>query len=87
MADFRQPTTKRYLRAFPGSVGYYGKFIPKFAYYSAVLTPATSGTAPGKVKRSKEMLNAFCYFRKSLCNHCVLTVPCVSDLFQLHTDA
>ncbi len=87
MAEFRQPTTKKDLRAFLGSIGYYRKFIPRFSDHSALLTPATSGTAPGKVVWSQEMLDAFQSLRKSLCNHCVLTVPSVSDTFQLHTDA
>ncbi len=87
MAEFRQPVTKRDLRAFLGSVGYYRRFIPNFAAHSALLTPATSGMAPVTVRWNQEMLGAFDHLRKSLCSHCVLTVPCVSDVFQLHTDA
>ncbi len=87
MAEFRQPTTKKDLYAFLESIGYYRKFSPRFSDHSALLTPATSGTAPGKVVWSQEMLDAFQSLRKSLCNHCVLTVPSVSDTFQLHTDA
>ncbi len=87
MAEFSQPTTKRDLRAFLGSVGYYRRFIPNFADYSALLTPATSAKAPGNVRWSQEMLGAFHHLRKSLCNYCVLTVPCLSDVFQLYTDA
>ncbi len=82
MAEFRQPITKRDLRAFLGSVGYYQRFIPNFAEYSALLTPATSAKAPGNVRWSQEMLRAFHHLRKSLCNYC-LTVPCLSDGFQL----
>ena len=33
------------------------------------------------------MLGAFHHLCKSLCSHCVLTVPCLLDIFQLHTDA
>ncbi len=87
IAEFRQPTTKRDLRAFLGSVGYYRRFIPKFTDYSALLTPATLAKALGNVRWSQEMLGAFHHLRKSLCNYCVLTVPCLSDVFQLHTDA
>ncbi len=87
MAEFRQPTTKRDLKAFLGSVGYYRRYIPNFADYSALLKPATSAKAPGNVRWSQEMQGVFHHLRKSLCNYCVLTVPCLSDVFQLHTDA
>ncbi len=62
-------------------------FISYFVDFSALLTPATSAKAPGNVRWSQEMLGAFHHLRKSLCNYCVLTVPCLSDVFQLHTDA
>ena len=43
--------------------------------------------APGRVEWTEEMLDAFHHLREALCCHCVLTVPCMSDTFQLHTDA
>ena len=33
------------------------------------------------------MLDAFHSLRKSLCDFCVLTVPSVHDVFELHTEA
>ena len=35
------PQTIKQLRSFIGTVGYYRWFIPKFANYSSLLTPAT----------------------------------------------
>ncbi len=32
------------------------------------------------------MEEAFHQLKVSLCNHCVLCVPCANDSFQLHTD-
>ena len=87
MANYRQLSSKQDLRAFLGSVGYYHRFIPNLAYYSALLTPAIKGIAPGNVRWSPDMLGAFRHLCKSLCSRCVLTVPCLLDIFQLHTNA
>ena len=84
MARFRLSVTKKHLWAFLGSVGYYRKFVTKLVNYSALLIPAASNTAPGKVASTTEMLEAFHHLHESLCSHCVLTVPSVSDIFQLH---
>ena len=71
MAEFQQPVTKKNMRAFLGSVGYYRKFIPHFSRYSSVLTPATCHDAPGKVVWSSKMLEAFSHLRSVLCSVCV----------------
>ena len=47
MARYIKPITKKGLRSFLGSVGYYRKFIPGIADYTAKLTPAISKMAPG----------------------------------------
>ena len=52
-----------------------------------LLTPATAKMAPGRVEWTEEMLDAFHHLREALCCHCVLTVPYMSDTFQLHMDA
>ena len=77
MAQFKRPITKRDLCAYLGSVGYYRCFVQGFANSSALLTPATAKTAPGRVVWTQEMLDAFHTLRESLCSQCVLTVPCV----------
>ena len=58
-----------------------------FANSSALLIPATAKTTPGRVVLTQEMLDAFHTLRESLCSQCVLTVPCVFDQFEVHTDA
>ena len=87
MANFAQPVTKRDMRAFLGAIGYYRKFIPQFAKYSSVLTPAIRNCAPGKVLWSSEMVMAFRTLRSVLSNVCALHVPVPLDVFSLHTDA
>ncbi len=49
MKIFIKPKSKRDLRAFLGSIGYYRKLINDFAQYSSMLTPATSSKAPGRL--------------------------------------
>ena len=70
MANFAQPVTKRDMKAFLGAIGYYRKFIPQFAKYSSVLTPAIRNCAPGKVLWSSEMVMAFRTLRSVLSNVC-----------------
>ena len=70
MEKYRQPVTKRELRAFLDSTGYYRRFVTNFANHSALLTPATSNTAPGKVVWTADMLRAFDNLRNvSVCVH------------------
>ena len=86
MSEFQQPVTKKNMRAFLGSVGYYRKFIPHFSRYSSVLTPATCHDAPGKVVWSPKMLEAFSHLKSVLCSVCVLNIPGPEDIFVLQTD-
>ena len=83
MADFKLPITKRHLRSFLGSIGYYRRFIPHFTNLSSLLTPSTLVKAPGAVQWTPEKLHAIHSLHKKLCDFCVLTVPSVSDTFEL----
>lgn len=87
MKEFIKPKSKRDLRAFLGSIGYYRKFIVDFAMYSSLLTPATSSKAPGKVIWTPAMDKAFSHLTVSLCNKCILHVPSHDDEYVVHTDA
>ncbi len=78
MAEFKQPVTRKNISVF------LRKFIPNFAKYSSVLTPATCQDAPGKVVWTLESFNNL---RSVLCRVCVLNVPGPDDIFVLQTDA
>jgi len=87
MRNYQQPITKKQMRAFLGSVGYYREFIPGFATHSRLLTPSTSTAAPGRVVWTSEMLEAFRKLLYMLCHLTTLHVPVQGDVFRLFTDA
>ncbi len=87
MADFKRPATRKQLKAFLGSVGYYREFVQGFAKISSVLTPHTSPAAPRVLVWGQRMEEAFKSLRESLCKHVILCIPTLQDEFTLHTDA
>ena len=60
------PQMVRQLRSFIGTVGYYRRFIPKFAYHSSILTPVTAMGMPKQVSWSPSMHDAFVQLRVAL---------------------
>ncbi len=87
MREYRKPITRKQLRAFLGSIGYYRDFIPNFADHSCHLTPATSLTAPRMIAWSEQMTRAFGELKSLLCNACVLFIPQKQDQLKIYTDA
>lgn len=87
MRNYIRPVSKKDLRAFLGSVGYFRRFIPGFANYSSLLTPAICQSAPGRVLWSEPMLEAFRKLKFILCDVSMLHVPLQDDIFNLETDA
>ncbi len=87
MANYIMPKSKKDMRAFLGSLGYYRRFIPDFAKHSSILSPSTSSKAPGKIVWTPAMEEAFVTLKVSLCTKCVLHVPLPNDVFNVHTDA
>ena len=66
---FKMPVTKRDVRSFLGTVGFYSKFIHKFAEKSRKLTAATRKAAPSRrVKWTSQMKDEFVVLRMI---HCV----------------
>ena len=87
LAKYKRPVSKKTLRSFLGCISYYRKFIHSYSDMSAILTPSTSVSAPKVVVWTAEMDRAFEMLRVSLSNHVILTIPSISDIFTLHTDA
>ena len=81
------PQTVRQLRSFIGTVGYYRRFIPKFANHSSILTPATVMGMPKQVSWSPSMHDAFVQLRVALSKVLCLCIPSCDDVFTLVTDA
>ena len=87
MENFIRPRTRKDMRSFLGAMSYYRRFIKGFADYSALLSPATSKSAPNVVAWSSVMLEAFDQLKCKLVCVCMLTIPSQEDVFYLHTDA
>ena len=85
--EFIRPTTKKGIRAFLGTCGYYRKYVKDFGTLAQPLTKMTRKAEPEKVQWTPEGEQAFVMLRESLCNRCMLTIPTVLDSFRLHTDA
>ena len=87
LREFHQPVTKRDLRAFLGTAGYYRRFIKDFAAVALPLTDATKKIATTKVSWNDGMLGAFNFLRNFLSNLSALVIPTSDDDFLLQTDA
>ena len=87
IVNFIKPTSKKGVRAFLGTTGYYRKFVPDYGKLAKPLTLLIRKLEPERVQWTLEADQAFVELCKCLCNTCMLTIPDVSDLFRLHTDA
>ena len=71
LADYTLPTTKKGLRAFLGSVGFYRRYLKQLASQTALLTPLTTKQAPQRVEWTAEGELAFS-------TYAILFLICVS---------
>ena len=85
--QFTRPGTKKQVRQFLGLTGYYRKFVPEYASHSFHLTETTKKSAPERVAWSKALDSEFIYLKECICSSPCLTLPVVSDVFVLQTDA
>lgn len=85
--EYQRPVTKRDLRAFLGTVGYYRRFIPGFAGRAGPLFAALKKGLPDTLCWSDDMSNAYQYLSNSLCSSSVLCLPRSTDHLTLYTDA
>jgi hypothetical protein len=81
------PKTKKDVRSFLGTVGYYRKFIPNFSAIALPLTDLTKKGASNIVEWTPECDKAFQSLKARLTSGPVLQLPDVSQPFTLRTDA
>ena len=81
--DFKQPLTKKDVRSFLGSAGYYCRFIPSFSEVSAVLSDLTRKGSPEKIKWEGSHQQAFLRLKEGLLQGPTLTCPDYNKTFIL----
>ena len=87
LSQYTKPTTKKGLRAFLGSVGFYRRYMKDLGQQTAVLTPLTSKRAPQRVDWSVEGMEAFNTIISFISNASSLCIPLPRDKFSVVTDA
>ena len=85
--DFRLPRTKRDLRAFLGTVGYYRRFVPELGGRVQPLYHALRKEAPEVIDWDVGKLHSIEYLKTILCSNNILWLPRGDEFFILHTDA
>ena len=87
LQNYNHPTTKKGLRAFLGSIGFYRRYVNKLAEQTAILTPLTAKQAPQQVEWSDEGTLAFHRICHEISNTCALCIPLPTDTLSIVTDA
>ena len=87
LANYRKPETKKGLRAFLGSVGFYRRYAKQLATQTAILLHHTTKQAPSRVVWSKEGEEAFNTILSSMAHTTSLCIPLPDDDFSVVTDA
>jgi len=58
-ANYTKPSTKKGLRAFLGSIGFYRRYVKQLAQHTVVLTPLKAKQAPSQIAWTQEGERAF----------------------------
>ena len=87
LKNYSRPRSKRGLRAFLGSVGFYRRYLPKLADWTSILTPMTSKQAPQTVEWKEDGMSAFDCIRNFFCATPNLCVPLPNDTVSIVSDA
>jgi len=85
--NIARPTTKKQVRSFLGMVGFYRRFIPRFAEMALALTELTKGTKPQQVKWDDQCERAFAELKERLTSEPVCCLPDFSLPLVVRTDA
>ena len=81
------PKTKKQVRSFLGSVGYYRNFIPNFSMIAAPLSDLTRKYLPTNVTWKEEEQKAFDKLKVLITQEPILRMPDFNQVFYLQTDA
>ena len=82
-----RPKTKRQVRAFLGTVGYYREYIPNFAEIAIPLTDLTRKGTPNIIEWNDAHENAFKTLKKMITMDPILRIPDFTRCFILQSDA
>ena len=83
LANYVRRTTKKGLRAFPGSISFYRRYVKHLASQTVILTPLTTKRAPQRVEWSVEGECAFVTILNFFGDMSVLCIPVSSDVFSI----
>lgn len=84
---FPVPTTKKHVRSFLGTIGFYRKFIPHFSELASPLFDLTRKKGCSKIVWLPVHQKAFDSLKNAIASNPVLRSPDFSKLFYLRTDA
>jgi hypothetical protein len=84
-----EPCTKKELRGFLGTVGFYRRFLPRFADIAVPLTNLLQGNKKGNIEVTwtHECKSAFHELKEALAKHPILKAPNFEEPFEIYTDA
>ena len=85
--EAKPPETKKELRAYLGTTGFYRQYIPGYSDIAAPLTDKTKKHEPEHVKWNEECQTAFDKLKEKLSNRPVVVMPDHQLPFVLRTDA
>ncbi|XP_037774527.1 uncharacterized protein LOC119571180 [Penaeus monodon] len=81
------PTTKKQLRSFLGTTGYYRKFIQNYASTAAPLSDLLRKNSSNKLNWNQQQIESFKSLKQALMSNPVLCLPDMTKVFYLRTDA
>ena len=81
------PNTKKSLRSFMGTVGYYNRFIPNFSMLASPINDLLKKNSPNNLIWDKHRENCFNKLKNCLVEYPILMLPDVDKVFYLRTDA
>lgn len=81
------PTTKKSLRSFMGTIGYYNRFIPNFSDIAAPINELLKKKSSNILAWSNLQLECFNELKSNLVKSPILALPDVNKTFYLRTDA